>query len=205
MKKWIFVAFIIVFSAVVWTSCGDGSNVKEEVSGTNFDQNELDSLLLLGRQYADSAQKVLGGNLKKALSDSGSVGALRFCNIRALYLTDSSAKAMNVEIQRVSDKARNPLNTATVEELEIIGAMKQELKGEGKITPHIFQENNQVLAYYPILMKPMCLQCHGTPEKDIDPETLAVINQIYLADKATGYSVDEVRGMWKVILDSDLN
>ncbi len=205
MKNWIILAFIIGLAGVGWTSCGEVSDDKNKNSKSQYNQKELDKFLVIGNQYADSAQKVLGENLKRALADGGPVGALEFCNVRALQLTDSSAKAMNVELKRVSDKARNPLNTADVEELEIIGAMKSELKAKGKITPHIFQANREVLAYYPILTKPMCLQCHGTPDKDIDPETLAVINQIYLADKATGYSANEVRGMWKVILDSDLD
>lgn len=205
MKKWVFLVFSCVFIGSAWTSCGESKTVKEEDSKTSFDRGELDSLLIVGKQYADSAQKVLGGNLKRALADGGPVGALEFCNVRALQLTDSSAKAMKVELKRVSDKARNPLNTADVEELEIIGAMKSELKAKGEITPHIFQDNQEILAYYPILVKPMCLQCHGIPEKEIDPKTLAVINKIYLADQATGYSIDEVRGMWKVVLSSDLN
>ena len=47
----------------------------------------------------------------------------------------------------------------------------------------------------------MCLQCHGKPDKDILPNTLTKIGSLYPEDKAIGYGVDELRGIWVVEMD----
>jgi len=48
----------------------------------------------------------------------------------------------------------------------------------------------------------LCTQCHGS-EQSIKPEVLASINNLYPEDKATGYSENEVRGMWKIVMAKD--
>ena len=55
--------------------------------------------------------------------------------------------------------------------------------------------------YFQILMNSMCMQCHGKPAVDIENSTLAAIKANYPVDKATGYGVNEIRGMWKVVFD----
>ena len=45
---------------------------------------------------------------------------------------------------------------------------------------------------------PPCLQCHGTPNQDIAPETLAAIQKLYPDDKATGFKLGDLRGLWRV-------
>jgi hypothetical protein len=53
--------------------------------------------------------------------------------------------------------------------------------------------------YAPIVIaNPLCLQCHGTPEKDIAPATLEAIQKHYPKDQATGYQLGDLRGLWSV-------
>ena len=35
-----------------------------------------------------------------------------------------------------------------------------------------------------VLANPLCLQCHGTPEKDVASDTLSAIQKLYPDDKA---------------------
>jgi len=49
----------------------------------------------------------------------------------------------------------------------------------------------------------MCMQCHGSENEQIDNNTLAKINELYPDDKATGYGVGELRGIWVVEMDSE--
>ncbi len=49
-----------------------------------------------------------------------------------------------------------------------------------------------------MLGNPLCLQCHGTPNQDIAPETLAAIQKLYPGDKATGFKLGDLRGLWRV-------
>lgn len=47
----------------------------------------------------------------------------------------------------------------------------------------------------------VCLQCHGTPEKDIIPQVYGTFKNKY--PEAIGYSVNEVRGIWSINFDKN--
>jgi hypothetical protein len=49
-----------------------------------------------------------------------------------------------------------------------------------------------------VLGNPLCLQCNGTPNQDIAPVTLAEIQKLYPDDKATGFKIGDLRGLWRV-------
>ena len=44
----------------------------------------------------------------------------------------------------------------------------------------------------PVMMKPMCLACHGA---EVAPEVQAAIAERYPDDRATGYRAGELRGV----------
>lgn len=194
-------ALIVILIPVFLFSCFGGGDKEQTEVVSETEAIAMDHLRKTGKIYADSAQKVLGMNLKKAIAEGGPIGALDFCSLRAIPITDSAAAVMNVELSRVSDKPRNVMNTADFDELRIIGKMKAAHKTEKGIEPILSRKENSIIAYYPILTQPMCLQCHGNPGKEISPETADVIAQLYPLDKATGYEANQVRGMWKVIMD----
>jgi hypothetical protein len=135
------------------------------------------------------------------IQSEGTIGALEFCKINAITLTDSMAKVQHALISRVTDKPRNQDNLASKEELSTIKFFKQRAN-EGAEPESVIQEaNGKVNFYFPIITNSMCLQCHGKPGVDIENSTLAAIKSSYPEDKATGYAANEVRGMWKVVFD----
>jgi mono/diheme cytochrome c family protein len=151
-----------------------------------------------GLNFAMATKAVLGKNLLNAIQTKGTEGALSFCNEQAYHLTDSMSTALNANIKRVSDKNRNPANTANADELAFIENAKSLLAGGQKISPKIIEKGDKVVGYYPILTDKMCLQCHGQPTQDIQSATLARIKTLYPQDKAFGYSENELRGIWVV-------
>ena len=50
------------------------------------------------------------------------------------------------------------------------------------------------------LGQPLCLKCHGQPEREIAPSTMEVLRRLYPEDRATGFRLGELRGMWRVDL-----
>jgi hypothetical protein len=48
----------------------------------------------------------------------------------------------------------------------------------------------------------MCLQCHGKPNVDINEATLGQIEKLYPNDKAVGYGLNELRGIWVVEMNA---
>lgn len=151
-----------------------------------------------GLQYALSAQAVLGKNLIQAIQKTGTPGALSFCNEKAYPLTDSMAVAQHAILKRASDKPRNPDNKANAEELEFIETFKAVIANQESPSPIVRDSDTKVRVYYPILTNAMCLQCHGTPGKDIETSTLTKLAILYPEDKAIGYGLNEVRGIWSV-------
>lgn len=153
-----------------------------------------------GQRLAMQTKAVLGKNLLGAIQTKGTVGALQFCNTKAIHLTDSMSKELNANIIRLSDQPRNPANKADepflskIKEYKMLLAEGKELKG-GTVAL-----NDKSYNYYPILTNAMCLQCHGKKNIQIKPETITKIEELYPEDKAIGYKENELRGIWVVEL-----
>ncbi|GAK89887.1 cytochrome c family protein [Nonlabens ulvanivorans] len=151
-----------------------------------------------GLEYALSTKKELGKNLMGAIQKKGTKEAVTFCNTKAYPITDSMAIAQNATIKRVSDQPRNVNNQANKKELEIIEQFKQSIANDDDYTPVTEVINGVNHFYYPITTNSMCLQCHGEPSKDISTDVYATISRLYPTDKAIGYDVNQVRGIWSI-------
>lgn len=147
--------------------------------------------------FANGAKAVLGKNLIQAINTGGAAHAVDFCHLNAVPLIDSMGNLYNAKIKRVSDKPRNQANQANEYEMAYIDEVKSALQKSEKIPPRIEKSANRITAYFPIETNAMCLQCHGKPDK-ILPETINKINQLYPRDKAVGYDVNQVRGLFVV-------
>jgi len=154
-----------------------------------------------GLNYALSTKAVLGKNLMGTIQKKGTLEALAFCNEKAYPLTDSMAVVHNAIIKRVSDKPRNQKNHANAEELGYIKTYKQVLANNEEPSPIVKELDNKVHVYYPITTNTMCLQCHGKPNEAIEKSTLDKLASLYPYDKAIGYNVNEVRGIWSITFD----
>ena len=157
----------------------------------------------IGLGYALATKAALGKNLMKAIQEKGTDGAVEFCNLRAIELTDSISVMNNAQIKRVSDKPRNPGNKANKEELGYIATFKEQVAAGIEVDPVVVPGNEEVTVYYPITTNAMCLQCHGKPNEQVKPSTLATLSKLYPEDKAVGYNVNEVRGIWSVVFDKN--
>lgn len=189
---------------------GCNENTKTKTSQPNeadkptvtLSSDELAAFADQGLEYAMSAQAVLGKNLVQAIQNDGVLGALAFCNERAYPLTDSMSVVHKVQLKRVSDKPRNQHNNANLQELDHIETFKQQiLNNTTSVKPITTETETGVLVYYPVLTNAMCLQCHGQPQTDIASTTLKKLDSLYPQDQAIGYSINEVRGLWRVAFE----
>lgn len=162
--------------------------------------NTLSSLnyLEFGRSIANQTKAELGKNLMAAVKKDGPAKAVDFCSTRAIPLTDSISVVLNTKVKRVTDKARNPKNVANADELAFIEQLKAAAAKGEKLSPKVSEVNGKMLGYYPIETNDMCLKCHGTPIKTIEPATLKAIKNKYPNDKAVGYKSNEIRGIFVV-------
>ncbi len=159
---------------------------------------------VLGLEYAMAVKTTLGKNLIQAINLGGSEYAVGFCHTRAIPLTDSVSQMQKAEIQRVSDRSRNPENTANDTERSIIDKWKLKIEAGEEMLPELIEWNQKIIAYYPIETNAMCLQCHGVPGKDISETTMKTITSLYPNDLATGYGENQLRGLFKVVIEKEV-
>jgi len=176
---------------------GKGHQLKRRNQWKNSSSQQL-SIEKRGMEIAKTSQQALGKNLKTQLQKNGVIGALEFCNIEAIPITDSMATVHNATLKRVSDKPRNPNNQANEVELHHINTFKNQLAEGKEITPIYTKQGDQVEFYTPIITNGMCLLCHGTPGEELEYTNLTNIKKHYPKDKAVGYGANEVRGIWSI-------
>ena len=171
-------------------------------SGTLSDADKI-SYLVKGDSIATYMQQMLLKNLTHAIEENGTIGALEFCNENAIPLTEEGSKTHGVEIHRLTDKNRNPNNVLSTESDKNAWSEISRLMGDKDTSPKhwVGKEGDAVYYYKAIpLGMPTCLSCHGNKNSDIEVETLREIAMRYPDDKATGYEMGQLRGVWKVQL-----
>ena len=164
---------------------------------------DKENYLSMGDSIASHAQKVLLQNVSQAMKEKGAAGAVNFCNEKAIVLTDSISAIHAASIQRLSSKNRNPKN-ALLENIDrqAWDSISLFMQNKEQTKKHWVAKENNAIYYYkaiPIGM-PTCLSCHGNMGIDIAQETMKQITAQYPDDKATGYQMGQLRGIWKIKL-----
>ncbi|MEN9448659.1 MAG: hypothetical protein RJA25_1949 [Bacteroidota bacterium] len=194
MKKNIF-PFVLIFlllNACHSTTENHTENTVEETPTINY--------LALGDSIAVLAQQTLLSNVQEAMKNGGPSYAVGFCHSNADKIMDKLSSGMNVKIQRVALKNRNENNAPGDEsEQKLLEYYDTQSKTGNPIKDTVFTIAKGALYFKPIKMAmPTCLKCHGKPGVDIDNKTLALLKEKYPNDKATGYSLNDFRGAWKI-------
>lgn len=157
--------------------------------------------LSLGDSVATNAQKLLLQNLVNAIKEKGIAAAVGYCNVNAIPLTEQASHQYQVSLQRISDKNRNPKNAIQEEQdMQAWTAMQQLMQDTSKHKKHLLVNNEQGATYYKAITiaMPTCLSCHGEKDKDLATDTWNTIQTSYPQDKAHGYQMGQLRGLWKV-------
>ena len=187
------IGFIFFALSVVLFSCNSGNSKKENISPELYS-----TYLTKGKKISALTQGVLLANVGKAMQLGGADHAVEFCNLRASSIVDSLNQANNCVISRVSEKNRNPQNTLQSETDKSLWEYYSDKSAE-LANDTLVQNSDGLVFYKPIRIGlPTCLKCHGTPGEEIDNATHEKIQNLYPADLATGYNLNDFRGLWKI-------
>ncbi|MBD78854.1 MAG: hypothetical protein CL840_08030 [Crocinitomicaceae bacterium] len=156
-----------------------------------------------GNQIAKASFEALSGKLKNTIATDGIEGAIRTCNIHASPLVDSLSNEYGATIKRTSLKIRNEVNSPSPDEKHILKLYSRAKDANETLMPIVLLDSNWVSFYSPILVKPICLNCHGEPNQDLDISTIDLLRSMYPTDRAYGYKEDELRGIWSIKFESD--
>jgi hypothetical protein len=157
-----------------------------------------------GMKLANRAFAVLSTELSRAINAGGIPSALEYCKLNAYPLIDSLSKANNAFIKRTSFKLRNPNNLSSPEEERMLKAYESAIDKNGNVDykifrPRVVDGGDHWSFYAPITLRnAVCLKCHGKIGLDIKNEDYAKIKELYPQDKANGYSLGDLRGIWSI-------
>lgn len=142
----------------------------------------------------------LSGALGEAIAKKGPSGALSVCSEEAPKIAQEVASTHGVTLRRATLKPRNPKNAADEVEKAALESFGSALAKNEAPKPQVITNADGSTSFLaPIVLgNPLCLQCHGTPNQDIASETLAAIQTLYPDDKATGFTLGDLRGLWRI-------
>ncbi|NQU52049.1 MAG: DUF3365 domain-containing protein [Bacteroidetes bacterium] len=153
-----------------------------------------------GQEISNLAQSILLANVGQAIQKGGTEYAVEFCNLNAFSIIDSLNHSNKCTISRVSNKNRNPKNALKNKQEEILWELF-----EGNVKADTILQTSKKLVYYKRIhiALPACLKCHGIRDADINLPTQKKLQKLYPNDLATGYDLNDFRGLWKIEFDAN--
>lgn len=155
---------------------------------------------------AKEVTQIFAGALKSelvaAMQSGGPLNALGVCNLEAMPITARITSENDAEVSRVSLKYRNPKNApdawqkAVLEEFDVRAANGEEIEEMASVTTVVEDSKTQVRFMKALPTGSVCLSCHG---EQLNTDVKAKLDELYPDDKATGYSLGQVRGAIVVV------
>jgi hypothetical protein len=160
------------------------------------DSKQVDEM----RATAKSLAMQLGGKLKAEMEANGPAAAVGVCKKIAPQIAADLSKQTGWQVGRVGTRLRNAeTGTPDAWNAKALAEFSQRMKqGEKPDTMElaevVAEPSGKYLRYAKAIgVQPLCLTCHGSP-KDIPEGVKARLQAEYPMDKATGYSLGELRG-----------
>ena len=119
MRRFLIVNIFLIVGTLILISCNQKDASKTDHNAEIEVKKEI-NYLDVGKELALETKSNLGQNLARAITEKGPEGAVEFCNIKAIPITDSMSLLLGAKIKRVSDQPRNPDNQANDVKLSYI-------------------------------------------------------------------------------------
>lgn len=189
--------FIFIFSILFLFSC----NKKDTNETPKLEIYENDNYLNLGNKISSETFLNLSTVLLDKIQNDGIDSAISFCNLNAVPITKKLEQQYNVEIKRVGTRIRNKANSPDNIEKEVIKIFDKKFRNGEELKPVIMKINNKYHYFNYIITKPLCLNCHGSPNNEIQPNTYNLIKSKYPNDEAINYRNEDFRGIWHIVFN----
>ena len=151
------------------------------------------------RQTAMSMPPKLLEVLDAEIKKGGHAEAMVVCREKAPAMAKALSEAKGMQIRRVSLKNRNPKAVPDAWERAVLEDFdRRAAAGESPATlekgEEVSEGGRKSYRYMKALpTQALCLQCHGA-QASLSPAVKEKLSALYPQDKATGYSVGQIRG-----------
>lgn len=178
---------LVLTITVLLTGC-QGAEPVAEVSAREMEQAR-NTLQPLKEQLVDA--------LTGALQEGSPESAIAVCRDEAPKIA-AELSLDGVQMGRTSHKLRNPDNAPQPWVEPLLAAY---LKDPENSKPRAVRLDDSTIGYVePIYAMSFCLSCHGP---SIEPALQETIQSLYPEDQATGFHMNDIRGLFWVTLPSD--
>lgn len=196
---------LILFAlSSVLMSCqnSDHSDQKQSTESTFTEEQAM----VEGAKISGQSQAVLAGVLQQKIQSAGFEHAVNFCNVNARAIADSLSLEYNATVRRTSFRVRNPQNEPDSLDREMLRKFEYAFENDEKPVQSVIQDEQGNYRYYnPILIAPVCLNCHGMPGEELSADLHALILEKYPEDDAVEYELGDLRGAWVVEFANAVN
>lgn len=159
-------------------------------------------------QQARAAVKALGSSLQNALMtamrDGGPQGAIDFCHVEAMPLTQQISEQTGWQVARTSLRLRNPDNVADEwEQAQLEKFAAQRAAGQPLNSLEVLEtqdhDGHKVQRYMKAIgVAGPCLTCHG---QSLSADLEGKLDALYPQDQARGYALGDLRGAFTLVRD----
>jgi Protein of unknown function (DUF3365) len=155
----------------------------------------------MAREAAQDAFTRLSGELATAIAAGGPVAAIPICAEKAQPLVADVASSRKMQIRRLTDRPRRANQRALGTDLATIESFRAAIQNGTPPTPTVepTPDGSSVVRLPILINQALCLQCHGTGD-EISADTRAAIQALYPSDLATGYKMNDLRGIWQITI-----
>jgi hypothetical protein len=169
--------------------------------GFSAAQAQDSDMLKQSRAVSQSMLKELGQKLQSSMAEGGPINAIGVCQLQAPEIANRASTSNQAKISRVGTRARNPVmgvpNDWQAKALAQFdaGLARGDKPADMEFSETVVKPDGSKEFHFakPIVMQPMCVSCHGSPEQ-ISPEVKAKLSELYPNDKAVNYQPGQLRG-----------
>ena len=178
--------------ALLLVALSPGCSKKSEPIPVAEVSEEMAPRVALAEKALDELKATLGGRLKSGLAN-GVGDAVAGCSKDAGPLTQKVASKHGLALGRSSHRLRNPANGARPWVAQWL--QKNSAGGWKPGKTVVYDLGNKLGVLRPIPTADKCLLCHGSPAT-LSAPIKAELAKSYPNDKATGFAVGDLRGVF---------
>ena len=161
-------------------------------------------------QYQEESRKIikefasqLGGELQKEMKENGPVAAIKVCRNVAPAIASEASRKNGWNVGRKSLKTRNAaLGMPDAWEQKVLADFEKRMEKENpanmEFAEVVTEPQGKFFRYMKAIpVQDVCLKCHGADDT-IAPNVKDALKAEYPHDKATGYTLGQIRGGFSI-------
>lgn len=190
----------VAFVFLMAVSCKKKKPIESEI----VKSQTPDSLYIIaGEKIIANTFDTLRQSLLSAIQTQGFPHAIDFCNEKANAITVLYGDS--VTVRRTAVRYRNLANKPDSLELQVFDTWLREMQSGAGLHGKLIRDpsDDQIHYFKPIVMQALCMNCHGVPQKNIQPATLSAIRKHYPQDLAIDFEEGDLRGAWHLVFRRD--